>query len=62
MQNLTIGKRKIVAGVLTTNENTGDEEKVGICGAISGFGTTNARIYTENVNDQLYCDVLQKMK
>ena len=39
--------------------NTGDGEKVGIWDAISGFGTTNARIYTENINGQLYCDVLQ---
>ena len=46
IQNLAIGKkRKIVAGVLTTNEK--------------GVGTTNARIYTKNINDQLYCDVLQ---
>ena len=55
MQNLAIGKRKIVAGVVTTNENTDDGGKVGI----SDFSTTNARTYTENINDQLYCDVLQ---
>ncbi|CAM4796680.1 unnamed protein product [Rotaria magnacalcarata] len=40
--------------------NTGDGGKVGIWGGISGFGTTNARIYTENTNGELYCDVLQK--
>ena len=39
--------------------NTGDSEKVSIWRASSGFGTTNARIYTENINGQLYCDVLQ---
>ena len=39
--------------------NTGDGGKVGIWGAISDFGTTNARIYTENMNGHLYCDVLQ---
>ena len=55
MQNLAIGKRKIVAGMLTTNENSGDGGKVGI----SDFSTTNARIYTENINGQLYFDVLQ---
>ena len=54
MQDLAIEKRKILAGVLTTNENTGDGGKVGIL----GFSTTNARIYTENINGQLYCNVL----
>ena len=39
--------------------NTGDGGKVGIWGGISGFGTTNAKIYTENMNGELYCDVLQ---
>ena len=39
--------------------NTGDGGKVGIWGGISGFGTTNARIYTDNINGQLYCDALQ---
>ena len=39
--------------------DTGDGGKVGIWGAISGFDTTNARIYSENMNGQLYCDVLQ---
>jgi transposase len=40
--------------------NTGDGGKVGIWGGISGFGTTAAKIYTENMNGQLYCDILQK--
>ena len=39
--------------------NTGDGGKVRIWGGISGFGTTNANIYTENMNGELYCDVLQ---
>jgi hypothetical protein len=34
--------------------NTGDGGKVGIWGGISGFGTTNAKIYIENMNGQLY--------
>ena len=32
---------------------------VGIWGDTSGFGTTTAKIYTENINGQLYCDVLE---
>ena len=28
-------------------------------GGISGFGTTTAKICTENINGQLYCDVLE---
>ena len=39
--------------------NTGDGGKVGIWGGISGFGATAARIYMENMNGKLYCDVLQ---
>ncbi|CAF1534459.1 unnamed protein product [Adineta ricciae] len=39
--------------------NIGDGGKVGIWGGISGFGTTSAKIYTQNMNGQLYCDVLQ---
>ena len=35
--------------------NTGDGGKVGI----SGFGTTAAKIYKDNMNGQLYCDTLQ---
>ena len=41
--------------------NTGDGGKVGIWGGgISGFGTTISRIYSENMNGILYCDVLEK--
>ena len=36
--------------------NTGDVGKVG---GISGFGETDAKIDTENMNGGLYCDVLQ---
>ncbi|CAF3398923.1 unnamed protein product [Rotaria socialis] len=39
--------------------NTGDGGKIGIWGGISGFGTTIAKIYTENMNGQLYCNILQ---
>ncbi|CAF2016844.1 unnamed protein product [Rotaria magnacalcarata] len=39
--------------------NTGDGGKVGIWGGISGFGATAARIYMENMDGKLYCDVLQ---
>ena len=51
-------KKKLLPKCLQQT-NTGDGGKVGIWAAISGFGTLNARIYTENINDQLYCDVLQ---
>ena len=33
--------------------------KARILGGISNFGTINAKIYTENMNGELYCDVLQ---
>ena len=39
--------------------NTADGGKVGIWGGISGFGITAAKIYTDNMNGQLYCDILQ---
>ena len=39
--------------------NTGDGGKVGVCGGILGFGTTNKKIYTTYMNGELYCDVLQ---
>lgn len=39
--------------------NTGDGGKTGIWGGISGFDTTPVRIYDENMNGNLYCDVLQ---
>ena len=37
----------------------GDSGKVGIWGAISGFGATNVKTYRKNMNGKLYCDVLQ---
>ena len=39
--------------------NTGDGGKVGIWRGISGFGTTNAKTDTENMNGELYCYVLR---
>lgn len=39
--------------------NIGDGGKTGIWGGISGFDATPARIYDENMNGNLYCDVLQ---
>ena len=39
--------------------DTDDDGKVGILGGISGFGTTNAKVYIKNTNGELYCDVLQ---
>ena len=39
--------------------NTDDGSRVGIWGGISGLCTTKARIYNENINGQLYYDVLQ---
>ena len=39
--------------------NTGDGGKVGIWSGISSFGTTAAKIYKDNMNGQLYCDILQ---
>lgn len=39
--------------------NTGDDGKLGIWGGISGFGTTIPLIYNENMNSELYCDVLE---
>ena len=32
---------------------------VEIWGGISNFETTTAKIYTENINGQLYCDILE---
>ena len=32
---------------------------VGISGDISGFGTMTTKVYTENINGQLYCHVLE---
>ena len=39
--------------------NTGDGGKLGVWGGISGFGTTATKIYSENMNGNLYCDVLE---
>ena len=39
--------------------NTDDDGKVGIWGGISGFGAAAAKIYMENMDGKLYCDVLQ---
>ena len=39
--------------------NTGDGGKVGIWGGVSGCGATAAKIYMENMDGKLYCDVLQ---
>ncbi|CAF3372458.1 unnamed protein product [Rotaria socialis] len=39
--------------------NVGDGGKIGIWDGISGFGTTAAKIYMENMNGHLNCDVLQ---
>lgn len=39
--------------------NTGDGGKLGIWCGISGFGTTRAKIYSDNMNGNSYCDVLQ---
>ena len=38
--------------------NTGRGGKLGIWGGISGQGTTEARVFDENMDGQLYCDVL----
>lgn len=40
--------------------NTGKAGKVGIWGGISGHGATEARVFDENMNGHLYCDVLNK--
>ncbi|CAF4617904.1 unnamed protein product [Rotaria socialis] len=39
--------------------NVGDGGKIGIWDGISDFGTTAAKIYMENMNGHLNCDVLQ---
>ncbi|CAF1667223.1 unnamed protein product, partial [Rotaria magnacalcarata] len=38
--------------------NTGRGGKLGIWGGISGRGTTEARIFNENMNGSVYCEVL----
>ena len=40
-------------------KNTGDGGTAGIWSDISGFGATTAKIYMENMDGKLYCDVLQ---
>lgn len=40
--------------------NTGDGGKLGVWGGICGFGKTTAKIYDENMNGNLYCDVLKQ--
>ena len=39
--------------------NTGDSGKIAIWSGISGHGTSILRLYSENMNGALYCDVLQ---
>ena len=39
--------------------NTDDGGKIGIWAGISSFGASVAKIYMENMNVKLYCDVLQ---
>ena len=39
--------------------NTGNGGKVDIWGGISGFGATADRIYMENMDRKLHCDILQ---
>ena len=39
--------------------NTSDGGQVGIWGGISGFSAMAAKIYMENMDRKLYCDVLQ---
>ncbi|CAF4332391.1 unnamed protein product [Rotaria magnacalcarata] len=38
--------------------NTGRGDKLGIWGGISGRGTTEPRIFNENMNGSVYCEVL----
>lgn len=51
-------KEKLLSECLEQT-NAGDGGKLGIWGGISSFGTTSAKIYSENMNGGLYCDVLQ---
>ena len=43
----------------TQQTNTDDDGKVGIWGGISGFDTVATKIYMENMDGKLYCDILQ---
>ena len=40
--------------------NTGDGGKITIWGGISGYATTLSRTFQENMNSQLYADILEK--
>ena len=51
-------KEKLLPGCLE-QANTGDGGKFGIGGAISAWGTVPARIYSINMNSDMYIDVLQ---
>ena len=52
-------KEKLLAGSVCNKTNTGDGGKARIWGDISSFGATNAKIYTESMNEELDFDVLQ---
>ena len=51
-------KEKLISECLQQS-NTGDGGKVRILDGISGFGTMTVKVYTKNINGQLYCDVLE---
>ncbi|CAF5048432.1 unnamed protein product, partial [Rotaria sp. Silwood1] len=38
--------------------NTGNGGKLGIWSGISGQGPTESKIYNDNMNEQIYCDIL----
>ena len=40
--------------------NTGDGGKITIWGGIYGYGTTLSRTFQENMNSQLYADILEE--
>ena len=48
-------KEKLAECIQQTS--TGNGGKVGIWSGISGFGTTATKIYTENMNGKLLCDI-----
>jgi transposase len=52
-------KEKLLPKCLSET-NTGDGGKIGVWGGISSYGTTIVRLYSENMNGALYCDVLEK--
>ena len=51
-------KEKLLSECLQQT-NTGDGGKVAIWGGISRFRTTTDNVYTENMNGQLHCHVLE---